>query len=94
MDVAQTCKKLFTQHTCRVCQVYTDAQVEYEVRQEKQQEHQHQWISHLGGFGQQPASLEVELYRQFLFDEDSVVEVVSEREKEWDEHSLITQRTQ
>jgi hypothetical protein len=103
VDVATTCKKIFTAHTCRLCQVYTDAQVEYEVRQEEtaqqQQEPlsqpQHQRAAKGSSFFQAlPNSLEVELYRQFLFDEESVVEGVNEREKEFDEmHSTTTQRT-
>jgi hypothetical protein len=93
-DVAQTCKKLFSANACRLCDVYTDAQVEYEVRQEKQPQPKY-WMHMMS---HQP-SLEVELYRQFLFDEDSVMEVVSEREKEMkqdenEDHSTITQRTQ
>jgi hypothetical protein len=103
VDVATTCKKIFTAHTCRLCQVYTDAQVEYEVRQEEtaQQQQQRLPLPHhqRGATGSSflqtlPNSLEVELYRQFLFDEDSVVEGVSEREKEFDEiRSTTTQRT-
>lgn len=121
VDVATVCKKILTKHTCRLCQVYTDAQVEYEVRQEEsarrrsyynqQQQQQPQqageegqtssssWPSHPAQ--QQPQSrsfydyssmlvpnaLEVELYRQFLFDEDSVVETVNVRDKEKDEEN-------
>jgi hypothetical protein len=98
VDVASTCKKILTAHTCRLCQVYTDAQVEFEVRQEEsaqqQQQHQQQHPSRSAApvassspFFQamMPNSLEVEMYRQFLFDEDSVVEGVNEREKVFDD---------
>jgi hypothetical protein len=103
VDVASTCKKILTAHTCRLCQVYTDAQVEFEVRQEesaRKQHHQQQQQQHpqqqarsaapvaSTSFFQtmmMPNPLEVEMYRQFLFDEDSVVEGVNEREKVFDE---------
>lgn len=93
VDVASTCKKILTAHTCRLCQVYTDAQVEFEVRQEEsanqqqQQQHQNPARSAAPVTGSSffqtmmPNPLEVEMYRQFLFDEDSVVEGVTEREK-------------
>jgi len=109
VDAALQCKKLFTRHTCRLCQVYVDRQVEYEQSEEESQydnsncseefpkdvpkrHHQHQhrpsWLTNsiLQGSADQDggiaSSLEVELYRQFLFDEESVVEVIEEREKE------------
>jgi hypothetical protein len=97
VDVASTCKKILTAHTCRLCQVYTDAQVEFEVRQEEsaQQQHQQQQqparsaapVANTSSFFQtmMPNALEVEMYRQFLFDEDSVVEGVNEREKVFDD---------
>jgi len=90
VEVASTCKKLFTRHTCRVCQVYVDRQVEYEQNEEQQVETRNvedatapSWLrnSILDSNSNNPSSLEVELYRQFLFDEDSVVEVMEEREK-------------
>lgn len=99
VGVAQTCKKLFTQHTCRLCQVYVDEQVEFERRQEEASGHvpRKSWM-------QTQPTLEVELYRQFLFDEDSVVEHVSEREMseaaalpsaaEEEQQTVTTQRTQ
>jgi hypothetical protein len=102
VDVASTCKKILTAHTCRLCQVYTDAQVEFEVRQEEsaqnQQHHQQQQHPQQQARSAAPVAsrsffqtmmmpnpLEVEMYRQFLFDEDSVVEGVNEREKVFDE---------
>lgn len=33
VQAANTCKKLFTANTCRLCQVYVDEQVEYERRE-------------------------------------------------------------
>jgi hypothetical protein len=102
VDVATTCKKIFTAHTCRLCHVYTDAQVEYEVRQEETAQLQRRMPEHQraatagSSFFQSvvPNPLEVELYRQFLFDEDSVVEGVNEREKDFEDmQSTTTQRT-
>jgi len=91
VQVANTCKKLFTQNTCRMCQVYVDEQVEYERREEaidgdgnkmkwSPSPFQQAWMRS-SVLANNP---EVELYRQFLFDEESVVEVVMEREKEDD----------
>lgn len=93
MNVAHTCKKLFTKHTCRLCQVYVDQQVEYERRQEVEGEHIQTFDANTA------PSLEIEIYRQFLFDEGSVVETVSGREKaddgksHDDTQSTVTQRT-
>lgn len=70
VNLARACNKLFTKNTCRLCQVYVDQQVEFENRQED-------------ASVKNPArSMEVELYRQFLFDEESVVDGVCERNKE------------
>ena len=76
-DTAAAMKKFFTRTTCRLCQVYVDEQVQYEVQQEQKPNSQ-SWITPISNF-------EVELYRQFLFDEDSVVEQVSERDGSNDE---------
>lgn len=65
---AAVMKKFFTKTTCRLCQVYVDQQVQYEVQQEDKQLGTH-WVSSV-------RDLEVELYRQFLFDENSVIEHV------------------
>lgn len=86
VHVADTCKKLFTANTCRVCQVYVDEQLEYERQCEENLKNspspfQRAWMQTAMN------NAEVELYRQFLFDEESVVEVVSEREKEDDDDS-------
>lgn len=77
VEVAKVCNNLFTKQ-CNLCNVYTDKQVEYEWRQEKQ-----------GGSPVERAvqkaqvesgNLEINLYRQFLFDEDSVIAGASLRE--------------
>ena len=67
MSCAQTVNKMFVRNTCRLCQVYTDRQVEFEVSRENNPVER--------AFLKAAASMqpEVELYRQFLFDEDSVV---------------------
>lgn len=78
--LAQDCNQIFAQTACRLCHVYVDQQVEFEQRQESQRD----WM--------RPAaeqSLEVNMYRQFLFDEDSVVEGVSGRVAEETEDSLL-----
>jgi hypothetical protein len=76
VQAATTANKLFTRNTCRMCHVYSDKQVEFET--------QHEGLSSpmasLMMRTTQEASMEVELYRQFLFDEDSVVDNVSHRE--------------
>lgn len=89
VEVARTCKKLFTRHTCRLCQVYVDQQVAYEQQEEasmvegmdaSSRSNPANWLQK----NVVDHSLEVELYRQFLFDEESVVSVVEEREKDTD----------
>jgi hypothetical protein len=76
VQAATTANKLFTQNTCRMCHVYSDKQVEFET--------QHEGLSSpmasLMMRTTQEASMEVELYRQFLFDEDSVVDNIGGRE--------------
>jgi hypothetical protein len=77
--LAQSCNKLFTRNTCRVCQVYVDKQVEFEKRQEDTSSPiSRVWLKTAA----MEPTLEVELYRQFLFDEESVVETVCDRDKE------------
>lgn len=116
VQVAHTANKLFSKHTCRLCQVYTDKQVEYETRQENALRYQQYfessgdsspidrvWDNLEAAASQQ---LNIELYRQFLFDEESVVSNVSRHEQqehhhhqgaeaaEEEDHSIVTQRTQ
>jgi hypothetical protein len=78
VEVAKLCNNLFTKQ-CNLCNVYTNKQVEYEWRQERTQ-----------NSGSSPVeralqkvnrgNVEVHLYRQFLFDEESVIAGASLRE--------------
>ena len=119
VQVAHAANKLFSKHTCRMCQVYTDKQVEYETRQEAALRYHdgspldRVWNnSNLETAAAAAAysyseQLNIELYRQFLFDEESVVSSLSRHEQnqqqqggggveevEEDHHSVVTQRTQ
>jgi hypothetical protein len=76
VEAATTANKLFTRNTCRMCHVYSDKQVEFETRNEGSSSPMERLMMRTT----QEASLEVELYRQFLFDEDSVVDNVTHRE--------------
>ena len=71
---AKACNKVFL-NNCNLCTVYCDKQVQFEYIQEQMK--MENPISDL--FSRIEDSLEVKLYRDFLFDEDSVVEGVSER---------------
>ena len=100
----QSCNQLFQRsNACHLCHVYVDKQVEFES-------HQQDFSSPLERVWMQtrtadPSPLEVELYRQFLFDEESVVETISDREEDKgrketghaktheDEQTTVTQRT-
>jgi len=66
VSCAQAVNKMFVRNTCRLCQVYTDRQVEFEVQQQQNPVER----AFLKAALAQP---EVEIYRQFLFDEESVV---------------------
>lgn len=109
VSCAQTINKLFTSHTCRLCHVYSDRQVEYEnslslaaaaapmtvdyaggmhPQLEQQEQHQAAVISPVeraylkttrAAANAALLQPEVEFYRQFLFDEDSVVDAVFSR---------------
>jgi hypothetical protein len=76
VQAATTANKLFTRNTCRMCHVYSDKQVEFETQHEGSSSP----MASLMMRTTQEASLEVELYRQFLFDEDSVVDNIGGRE--------------
>ena len=78
MSCAQAVNKMFVRNTCRVCQVYTDRQVEFEVSRENNPVER--------AFLKVAASMqpEVELYRQFMFDEESVVSGLRDEEEEDD----------
>ena len=91
---ATVMKKFFTRTTCRLCQVYADEQVQYEVQLEnKQQQPGVNWVSSV-------RNLEVELYKKYLFDESSVIEHVDSFRDEADEKEeagaleLDTERTE
>ncbi|GKY99852.1 hypothetical protein MPSEU_000938900 [Mayamaea pseudoterrestris] len=95
---ASVMKKFLTRTTCRLCQVYADEQVQYEVQLEKQTGMQHEtsnWVA------SSVRNLEVELYRQFLFDENSVIQhadsfrdETEETEAAHDEEEIENGRTQ
>lgn len=69
--------KLLSTSACKMCSVYAEEQVEFENRQEDYKTTMAKvWLRTY-----QP-SMEVELYRQFLFDEESVVDSVSDRDEE------------
>jgi hypothetical protein len=103
VSCANVVNKLFVRNTCRLCQVYSDKQVEFEQRLQDNSNPVDRAVLRTV----LPLHPEVELYRQFLFDEDSVVESVGLREEsefssshpdEDDDthtaHTLTTQRTQ
>lgn len=68
-------KLLSTSTACKLCSMYVDEQVEFEKRQEDYKTNVAKNLLRT----YQP-TMEVELYRQFLFDEESVVESVTERD--------------
>jgi hypothetical protein len=97
--VAKTAKKFLAGSACHVCQVYVDEQLEFERKQQ-----QHDFNTNRGNSNVHRAwlkavdqPLEVELYRQFLFDEDSVVHSIERsysKEENEDEHrTIMTQRS-
>lgn len=71
VKVAVTCNNLMIEN-CNACTLYCDEQVQYEWVQEMESP-----LFNL--FNKIDDNLEVQMYRQFLFDEDSVVEQVSSR---------------
>jgi hypothetical protein len=81
VSCAQTVNKAFVRHTCRICQIYSDKQVEFERIHNDDSDHgaaspvdRANWkVPHLP---------EVEFYRQFLFDEESVMEGVLQRQQQ------------
>lgn len=80
VSCAQAVNKLFVRNTCRLCQVYTDKQVEYEERLQEDSDSYNPVDRAVLHTILPPLHPEVEFYRQFLFDEDSVVESVCLRE--------------
>ena len=84
VEVARVCNNLFTKHSCGICHLYVDKQVEFESRHEDDKSGRNPlspvervWKK---AAGEQHTNLEVDIYRQFLFDEESVVSGVSHRE--------------
>lgn len=85
VEVARTCNKLFSKHACGVCHIYVDKQVQMEFEQDKTGSSndpispvERAWLK--SGFAQ--SNLEVDMYRQFLFDEDSVASGVTHRRQQ------------
>lgn len=82
VQVAQTCNKLFNAQTCRLCHVYADKQLEFECEENTETATyspvERAWLK----TGREQNSLEVDLYRQFLFDEDSVVKTATSRDED------------
>lgn len=119
MEVSRICNKLFSRHTCGVCRVYADKQVEFESRQEDKPSAQPHYFSMDSLFMKasgiphldqkmSTGSEVVDVCRQDLFDEGSVVDGASSRIEDdedatqsgfqraaemADEHSVITHRT-
>lgn len=80
MSYAQTVNKVFSRNTCRLCHLYSDQQVEYESRLvDKQISPVERAYLKAAATHQTVLRPEVEFYRQFLFDEASVVEAISHR---------------
>lgn len=69
--------KMIAKSACKMCNMYVDQQVEFENRQEDYTTSMAR--AYMRAY---KPSMEVELYRQMMFDEDSVVEGVSAREDE------------
>ena len=74
VKVATTCNNLMIEN-CNPCTLYCDKQVQYEWVQD-----QYKMDGPLGNlFNKIDNNVEVQMYREFLFDEESVVEQVSSR---------------
>lgn len=89
---------LISNTTCvRLCSLYVDEQVEYEIRQEDCVTTMNRMMSVVSSVGAAsmlaPAravaagALEVEMYKQFLFDEESVLTSLTEREEDEDDNN-------
>lgn len=79
VQAATTANNLFMKNSCRLCHAYTDKQVEFETGNEPSYTTSAAMESMLRRTTE-TAAMEVDLYRKFLFDEDSVVDNVSDRE--------------
>ena len=78
VSTARAVNKLFTRHTCRICHVYVDKQVAFEQATADSPVER----AALKMMGQELLHPEVEVYRRFLFDEDSVIETVGSRDQQ------------
>lgn len=74
-SISHAFNKLLAQSACKLCSVYVDEQVEFENRQED-------YKTNMAVAWMRTHKPEVEVYRQFLFDEESVVDSVAERDEE------------
>jgi hypothetical protein len=82
VSCAQTVNKLFVRNTCRICQIYSDKQVEFEKLHNDDCDN-HATASPVDRANWKvPYLPEVEFYRQFLFDEESVMEGVLQRQQQ------------
>ena len=90
-SISQAFNKLLAKSACKLCNVYVDEQVEFENRQEDYKTS----MAKAWGRSYKP-SMEVELYRQMLFDEESVVDSVTGRDEAtlnaFDQHFATTRR--
>lgn len=76
--ISQAFNKLLAKSACKLCNVYVDEQVEFESQQEDYKTTMAKaWMRSYA-----KNSMEVELYRQMLFDEESVAESVAGRDEE------------
>jgi len=89
VDVARQCNKLFSKHTCGVCNLYATRQVEFEEEMTSPVERAFRKTFRMLD------QLNVDEHRQVLFDEESVFTTASLRSDERnDAPSVMTQRTQ
>jgi hypothetical protein len=80
VKAATACNKVITEN-CGLCTLYCDKQVQYESVVEKYA--MDAMGNPLGNlFNKLDNSMEVQVYRGFLFDEDSVVETASSRQED------------
>lgn len=78
VSYARTVNKMFTRHTCRLCHIYADKQVAFEVEEAIAD----QVINPVERAVMKMDPVlppEVEIYRRYLFDEDSVIQTVGSR---------------
>ncbi|CAB9503289.1 expressed unknown protein [Seminavis robusta] len=85
VKVATACNLLVRRHACNLCHVYADRQVEFEQREESSPPSSSRTYASSSSpteraWKKMNSSLEVDLYRRFLFDEESVanMEIIPE----------------